>query len=75
MPDEMKIPSEGSHGLDISFYRPVTTKASLPEHEPISHKEGRFIPLKTTLETRAREKIGKVYVTGVPAKLASAVLK
>ncbi|KAH7370545.1 cytidine deaminase-like protein [Rhexocercosporidium sp. MPI-PUGE-AT-0058] len=32
------------------------------------------MPLKTTLETRAREEVGKVYVTGVPAKLASAVL-
>lgn len=38
-------------------------------------EEGVFVPLKTTLETRSREEVGKVYVTGVPAKLASGVLK
>ncbi|KAK2624250.1 hypothetical protein QTJ16_006200 [Diplocarpon rosae] len=34
---------------------------------------GIFVPLKTTLETRGRERLGKVYVTRVPARLASGV--
>ncbi|OWP03893.1 hypothetical protein B2J93_4835 [Marssonina coronariae] len=37
-------------------------------------KKGIFVPLRTTLETRERERLGKVYITGVPAKLASGVL-
>ncbi|KAG4444244.1 hypothetical protein IFR05_000219 [Cadophora sp. M221] len=58
----------GNHDIAISISKPVATDI------PIAKKEGVFIPLKTTLETRAREKIGKVYVTSVPAKLASSVL-
>ncbi len=38
-------------------------------------RAGVFVPLKTTLETRSRENVGKVHVTGVPAKLASGILK
>ncbi|KAH6717928.1 cytidine deaminase-like protein [Leptodontidium sp. MPI-SDFR-AT-0119] len=58
--------SEGDHDIAISFSKPVAAE--------VARKGGVFIPLKTTLETRAREKIGKVYVTSVPAKLASTVL-
>lgn len=52
-------------------------QSSAPELGDVQPRRrgGRFVPLKTTLETRSNEKIGKVYVTGVPAKLASTVLK
>lgn len=36
---------------------------------------GRLIPLKTTLETRARDSWLSVYITSVPAKKASGALK
>ncbi|PVH77854.1 cytidine deaminase-like protein [Cadophora sp. DSE1049] len=63
---EVQDASEG--GNDITFSTPV------PGDVPSSKRGGIFVPLKTTLETRTREKIGKVYVTGVSAKLASTVL-
>ncbi|KAH7413123.1 cytidine deaminase-like protein [Cadophora sp. MPI-SDFR-AT-0126] len=65
---EMLDASEGTQALEISPSAPVPGNFSPPK------KRGIFVPLKTTLETRSREKIGKVYVTGVPAKLASTVL-
>jgi tRNA-specific adenosine deaminase 3 len=34
-----------------------------------------LVPLKTTLETRARYSLLSVYITSVPAKKASGVLK
>ena len=36
---------------------------------------GQLIPLKTTLETRARESIINIYVTSVPVKQASGALE
>jgi hypothetical protein len=36
---------------------------------------GRLVPLKTALETGARDSLLSVYVTSVPAKSASTVLR
>lgn len=36
---------------------------------------GRLIPLKTALETRARDTLVNFYVSAVPVKLANTILK
>ncbi len=46
--------------------------APIPDR-PSSH--GILIPLKTTLETRARESLVSVFVTTVPVKQASGTLE
>ncbi|CZS88514.1 related to TAD3 Subunit of tRNA-specific adenosine-34 deaminase [Rhynchosporium agropyri] len=71
---EMHILGEGGHDCDSKSCESAGVHIPVPEDVPVPRNGGRFVPLKTTLETRAVEKIGKVYVTGVPAKLASAVL-
>ncbi|KAL2066222.1 hypothetical protein VTL71DRAFT_2293 [Oculimacula yallundae] len=69
-----KRSSEGDHYLDGGFDKPAGVQIPSPKDVPLPKKPGVFVSLKTTLETRSREKIGKVYVTGVPAKQANAVL-
>jgi len=66
---QMLDASEANLIMDLQSSTPV------PGDSQPRRRGGRFVPLKTTLETRSNEKIGKVYVTGVPAKLASTVLK
>lgn len=41
----------------------------------LSLREGRLVPLKTTLETRKRDEVVEVYVTAVPIKAASSALR
>lgn len=45
------------------------------EVEVPTSTSGVLIPLKTILETRARDSLLSVYITSVPAKKASGVLK
>lgn len=66
---QMLDASEANLIMDLQSSTPV------PGDSQPRRRGGRFVPLKTTLETRSNEKIAKVYVTGVPAKLASTVLK
>jgi hypothetical protein len=40
-----------------------------------SSARGRLVPLKTTLETRKRDKVVEVYVMAVPVKEASGTLR
>ncbi len=61
----MSNESEGSHNCPDR----------LDDVATVAPTEGVFVPLKTTLETRAVEKVINVYITSVPAKQASGTLK
>ncbi|QSZ34125.1 hypothetical protein DSL72_005713 [Monilinia vaccinii-corymbosi] len=52
----------------------LTNKTTPEEARAPIRTSGRLVPLKTTLETRARDSLLSVYITHVPAKKASGVL-